>query len=88
MNIRLFALLFLGGTLPITANAENYKCIINGYQSYQDHQCPDETSAKIVEIKPAEGKVQQKALHQAKRPKKKAYFVSGKSEVTFSKPDK
>ena len=74
--------------LPTWVSAENYKCIINGYQSYQDHQCPDETGAKVVEINQTGGKLQEKGLHQPKHPKKKAYYVSGRSEVTFTKPGK
>ena len=86
MKIVLSMLLIFASLMPMGVSAENYKCIINGYQSYQDHQCPDETSAKVVEINQTEGRLQEKALHAPKRPKKKAYYVSGKSEVTFTKP--
>lgn len=81
-----FLSLLLALGLPFAVSAENYKCIINGYQSYQDHQCPDENSARIVEINPTEGKVREKGLHPPKPVKKKAYYVSGKSEVMVGKP--
>lgn len=88
MKIVVSIMVAIGIGMSLQVAADSYKCIINGYQSYQDHQCPDETGAKLVEINQAGGKIQAKGLHQPKHTQKKAYYVSGKSEVTFTKPSK
>lgn len=89
MKKLLFTLATLTALASTDAYADKYKCVSNGYPSYQEKPCDDQTSAKVVEIDIKKGKVQERKPGKEKKPAvKKGLYVGGKSQVVYPEQDK